>query len=287
MGVALENARLFAETQRLLKETEQRNAELAVINSIQQGIAGSLSFQAIVELVGDKLREVLRIDTIGIRWYDHATRTAHFLYEIEHGTRVTMAPVTASEARWKEVDLGPQRHRPQHRGRGRGGGRRARHRVLASTVTAKIVAADRVVGVVVVESFEREYAFGDDEVRLLQTIVGEHGRRARERAPVRRDAAPAEGDRAAQRRARGDQQHPAGDGGRARLPGDRRSSSATSCARCSRSDDIGIRWHDPKADLIHQLYVVRRAASDCGRSRSTPSAATAHGALHAESRAPG
>ena len=94
---------LKAELARTTAELEQRNAELAVINSIQQGIAGSLSFQAIVELVGDKLREVLRIDTIGIRWYDHATRTAHFLYEIERGTRVTMAPVTASEARWKQV----------------------------------------------------------------------------------------------------------------------------------------------------------------------------------------
>ena len=40
-----------------------------MINSIQQGIAGSLLFQAIVELVGDTLREVLHIDTIGIRWY--------------------------------------------------------------------------------------------------------------------------------------------------------------------------------------------------------------------------
>src|SRR5204862_494841 len=34
MGVALENARLFDETKRLLAETEQRNAELAVINDI-------------------------------------------------------------------------------------------------------------------------------------------------------------------------------------------------------------------------------------------------------------
>ena len=58
LGTALENARLFDETQRLLKETEQRNAELAVINSIQQGIAAELDFQAIVDLVGDKLREV-------------------------------------------------------------------------------------------------------------------------------------------------------------------------------------------------------------------------------------
>ena len=60
MGVALQSARLFDETQRLLKETEQRNAELAVINSIQQGMAGSLDFQGIVDLVGDKLRQVFR-----------------------------------------------------------------------------------------------------------------------------------------------------------------------------------------------------------------------------------
>ena len=46
MGVALQSARLFDETQRLLKETEQRAAEMAVINSIQQGIAAELNFQA-------------------------------------------------------------------------------------------------------------------------------------------------------------------------------------------------------------------------------------------------
>ena len=37
---------------------EQRASELAIINSIQQGMAAELDFQAIVDLVGDKLREV-------------------------------------------------------------------------------------------------------------------------------------------------------------------------------------------------------------------------------------
>ena len=78
MGVALENARLFDETQRLLKETEQRAAELAVINSIQEGMAAELDFQAIVDLVGDKLREVFQTGDIGIRWYD-ATGRPHSL----------------------------------------------------------------------------------------------------------------------------------------------------------------------------------------------------------------
>jgi len=37
MSVALESARLFDETTRLLKETEQRTGELSVINSVQEG----------------------------------------------------------------------------------------------------------------------------------------------------------------------------------------------------------------------------------------------------------
>src|SRR5207249_8659974 len=73
MGVALENARLFDETQRLLKETEQRAAELAIINSIQQGLAAELDFQAIVDLVGDKLREVFATPDLGINWYEEKT----------------------------------------------------------------------------------------------------------------------------------------------------------------------------------------------------------------------
>ena len=75
MGVALENARLFDETQRLLKETERRSSELAVINSIQQGMAKELNFQAIVDLVGDKLREMFGTGDIAIHWRDESTET--------------------------------------------------------------------------------------------------------------------------------------------------------------------------------------------------------------------
>jgi hypothetical protein len=92
MSISLENARLFEETQRLLKETEQRAAELAVINSVQQGLAAELNFQAIIDMVGDKLREVLGTSEIGIRWYDHNTNLMHYLYEYEHGERIFIPP---------------------------------------------------------------------------------------------------------------------------------------------------------------------------------------------------
>src|SRR5205814_6748194 len=90
MGVALENARLFDETQRLFKAEQQRAAELVVINSIQQGMASKLEFQAVVDLVGDKLREVFNTGDIGIRWYETETGLMHYLYQYEHGTRQTV-----------------------------------------------------------------------------------------------------------------------------------------------------------------------------------------------------
>ena len=39
-----------------------------MINSIQQGVGAELDFQAIVDLVGDKLREVFRTGDISITW---------------------------------------------------------------------------------------------------------------------------------------------------------------------------------------------------------------------------
>src|SRR5438132_8412854 len=93
MGVALENARLFDETQRLFKAEQQRAAELGVIHRIQQGMAAKLDFQAIVDLVGDKLREVFHTGDIGIRWHDPSANLIHYLYQYEHGERLYPPPL--------------------------------------------------------------------------------------------------------------------------------------------------------------------------------------------------
>jgi len=56
MGTTLENGRLLEETQRLRQETEQRAAELAIINAVQRSLAGRLDLQGVYDAVGDKLR---------------------------------------------------------------------------------------------------------------------------------------------------------------------------------------------------------------------------------------
>jgi hypothetical protein len=91
MSVALENARLFAETQRLLKETEQRNAELAIINSVQAGLA-SVGYQGIYELVGDKIREIFDANTVALATFDLQKGLMHRRYIIERGETYSLDP---------------------------------------------------------------------------------------------------------------------------------------------------------------------------------------------------
>ena len=98
MGVALENARLFDETTRLLKETEQQKAELGVINSVQEGLAKELDMQAIYDLVGNRIRELFDAQAVMIANFDHETATEHFKYVIEDGQRFYLPPALTTNS---------------------------------------------------------------------------------------------------------------------------------------------------------------------------------------------
>jgi len=178
MGVALENARLFAETQRLLKETEQRNAELAVIASVQQGMAAELDLQAIIDLVGDKLREVFATGDIGIWWWDAEKRTGHGLYVYEHGARHRHPPqaLPPGDPLERVLDRRETLH-VNNRAESLAIGLNAIEGTdqSLSALIMPIIGGDRVLGSVVLEDYERENAFGPDAVRLLGTVVASMG----------------------------------------------------------------------------------------------------------------
>src|SRR3954453_13893617 len=92
MGVALENARLFDETKRLLTETDERAAELAIINSVQQGLAAKLEMQAMYELVGDKIQEIFDAQVVEVGIYDFENEQTRYPYAIERGGRFPAEP---------------------------------------------------------------------------------------------------------------------------------------------------------------------------------------------------
>src|SRR6185312_3987246 len=174
MGVALENARLFDETQVLLKETEQRAAELAVINSIQQGVSAELDFKAIVDLVGDKLREVLKTGDIGIRWFDYDKRIVHYLYEYEHGKRLDVPPAVP-KAPWDDLTARTEPKVVNTLDEMRAMGTIPGTETGMSSVQVRIIGSDRVLGSIIIENYEREYAFGESDVRLLTTVASAMG----------------------------------------------------------------------------------------------------------------
>jgi PAS domain S-box-containing protein len=177
LGSALDNAHLFNETQRLLKETEQRNAELAVINSIQQGLAAELDFQAIVDMVGDKLRQVLNTGEIGIRWHDPQANLLHFLYEYEHGQRLSVPSGPPLNPHFFELYESRQPIVKNTRAEIDAAG----FKVIPGTdecfslVQVPIIGSDRVIGSIDIENYERENAFSESDVRLLQTVASSMG----------------------------------------------------------------------------------------------------------------
>ena len=173
MSVALQNAHSF-------KAEQERVAELQIINSIQQGLAAELDFQAIIDLVGDKLREVFDTQDIGIRWYDDKENSVHFLYEYEHGKRLTI-PVQQPPSPGGTFDQFLKNNRQPIIGNTAEIAARTGGIVLPGTdlsksiVSVPIITSDRLIGSLHLENYERENAYGESELRLLTTIAASLG----------------------------------------------------------------------------------------------------------------
>ena len=72
---------------------EQRANELAIINSVQSGLAAQLDIQSIFDLVGDRVRETFNAQSVGISTYDRTTNLVHWRYIWEKGERQFEDPV--------------------------------------------------------------------------------------------------------------------------------------------------------------------------------------------------
>ena len=158
----------------------ERENELELIHAIQQGIASKLDFRAIVELVGDRLFEVLRKPDVMIRWHDAQTNLVHYLYELDKGKRISPKPHPPTPGGILE-EMVKTRKPVVFNTRTE----RARSRLNApqldgvepsmSSAYVPIIANDRVVGVLGSANQKREDAYGAAEVRLLATIAASLG----------------------------------------------------------------------------------------------------------------
>jgi GAF domain-containing protein len=144
----------------------------------------------IIDLVGDTAR-VFHTGDIGVRLYDSQSDMVNYVYEFEHGLRLQIGAlplqglsrqiiqkrqsvVVNSELTKFMAEIGAN--------------------TIPGTDTAKsmvgvpIISGDEPRGLIILENHERENAYSEADIRLLNTDR-QPGRGAGECPPVRRDAA--------------------------------------------------------------------------------------------------
>lgn len=170
MSVALENAKLF-------NESEQRNAELAVINSVQEGLVAEMDMHGIYNLVGDKITELFDAQVTGIVTVDLEEKVEHFKYIYEDGERIypesrpydkmrekiinERIPLLISEnaaERMSEINGKPFKPVPGTR-------------MAQSALYVPMIVGNEVRGYVSLQNLDRENAFSKSDVRLLSTLA--------------------------------------------------------------------------------------------------------------------
>ncbi len=178
MGVALENARLFDETNRLLQETKQRATELEIINSISLALTQKLELQTMMDLVGDKLRETIGAPNIGIGFYVPERNELNVQYAYKDNVRVYPDPVQLSEftvqgakrGRSLVINKNAEKIWPHL-----GSNLTLEGLIPRSVVIVPILAAKKLIGGITVQDFEKEQAYSPSFVRLLETISSNMG----------------------------------------------------------------------------------------------------------------
>ena len=172
-GIAIENARLFAKTQHLLEETKDRNAELTSISNLQLGLVSKLDLKEIYELVGEKLRGIFGVHGIVIYYFDHERQLVIDEYSYEKGQR---------------YDVPPQKIAPFHETIIREGKtvfieenakeyfEKIHHSMPAGEMPRSFIivpfkSQDRVAGMVGLFDIDRDFAFTEPDVRLLETLT--------------------------------------------------------------------------------------------------------------------
>lgn len=174
-GIAMENARLFAETQRLLQETEQHANELTIINRVQQAFATKLDVQSIYNLVGEQFRGIFDAQVVMISSYDAESNSIEHRYAIEDGQYIpspgkhppggfreqiirTRQPLLVNSNVAKEARLLGQPTLPGTR-------------TPKSWLGVPMLVSGQVTGILSVQNLGHEYAFHESDIRLLQTFA--------------------------------------------------------------------------------------------------------------------
>jgi signal transduction histidine kinase/CheY-like chemotaxis protein/HPt (histidine-containing phosphotransfer) domain-containing protein len=160
-------------TASLQQALRQREAELAIINRVQQTLASQPDLQAVIDAIGDKIREVFDAQSAAIALYDKEADLIHHGYAVIDGRRLPAEPRTPTNI-----------HRTLETGKAivvnrdvarffeeQGSPLDVEGGVPKSLLLVPLKVGSDVIGGIELLNHVREDAYSDSDVRLLETLA--------------------------------------------------------------------------------------------------------------------
>ncbi len=171
--IALDNASAYRRINEREAEVRERANELVTINRITQALSTELDTAALIQLVGDQVRDVFRAPIAYVALLDRATMMVHFPYchgetpePRPFGTGLTSQIIRTGQPLLINEDLAA--------GTAKLGVARV-GRAASSYLGVPIPSGGETIGVISVQSTEQEGRFSEADLRLLSTVASAMG----------------------------------------------------------------------------------------------------------------
>jgi signal transduction histidine kinase len=156
------------------EQLQKRITELEFMRDFSEIIIGKNNLTDLIEETGKHIREAFHASSIFIAIHDPQTNQIHFPYDVDNGDRMPDVPLQYGSGltskvmeikkslvineNWMHESL---KYNAVYRNR----------KMAKSSIATPMMIQDRAIGVIAIDNTEREYAFTENDVRLLETIA--------------------------------------------------------------------------------------------------------------------
>lgn len=193
-SIAIDNATAYRRLNEREREVHQRAVELETVNAVGQAAASKLEVHSLIDLVGNKVREVFGAQMAYLALHDRATGMIRFPYG--YGRDFPPVPVGRGMASRILMEGQPLLINEDSAGRQHNSNGPGMDAGVTSSLGVPISAGGEIVGVIGVQIADENRRFTESDLRLLATIaanvgVALHNARLFEEAAQARAAAEA------------------------------------------------------------------------------------------------
>lgn len=156
------------------EQLQRRLAELQAVHGVSETLSHKTDLQKLIQETGDQIRLTFQASNVLIAIHDPITNLIHFPYDYEDNIPISDKPIRYGEGMTTRVMEGKQPIRINRNWLEKTAEMNAIYTSvipIKSSASVPIMTTDQVIGAITVESTNREYAFTENDVRLLTTIA--------------------------------------------------------------------------------------------------------------------